>query len=366
MSYTYYTSGKNLKVVHTKAGKTHTMEYIGNHIYEDGALKQTLIEGGYLTYSGNTPAYHFYVKDHLGNNRMVMSASGAVEQVVHYYPYGMAFADGTNADAQRFKYNGKELDAEDGLNWMDYGARMYDAALGRWGGVDALAEKGVQWSPFVYCFNNPVRNVDPDGNWPWENRNVRNARRIASEVNGQFQRWEGQNGQTYASVTTTSYGEDGFTITADVCRPTAQNQHNVVWNLLESIDVKEGHSDGANAGYINKQDVKVGFGIMGVLAGGMTTLTTGGSIITSLGMANSMDDALTNERNESLSQRLCDTEQKDVLNGVKNILSIVSLGDGIMGLYNKGQLINCIDITNTSASYIVEQLYPDYYENTTK
>ncbi|MCQ2237593.1 MAG: hypothetical protein MJZ18_11475 [Bacteroidales bacterium] len=88
------------------------MEYIGSHIYEDGVLKQTLIEGGYLTYSGNTPAYHFYVKDHLGNNRMVMSASGAVEQVVHYYPYGMAFADGTNADAQRFKYNGKELDEE--------------------------------------------------------------------------------------------------------------------------------------------------------------------------------------------------------------------------------------------------------------
>ena len=42
---------------------------------------------------------------------MIMSASGTVEQVVHYYPYGMAFAEGTNADAQRFKYNGKELDA---------------------------------------------------------------------------------------------------------------------------------------------------------------------------------------------------------------------------------------------------------------
>lgn len=166
VDYTYDANGRKLKVVHAKAGKTHTMEYIGSHIYEDGGLKQTLIEGGYLTYSENTPAYHFYVKNHLGNNRMVMSESGAVEQVVHYYPYGMVFADGTNADAQRFKYNGKELDAEDGLNWMDYGARMYDAAIGRWGGVDALAEKGAQWSPFVYCFNNPVRNVDPDGNWP--------------------------------------------------------------------------------------------------------------------------------------------------------------------------------------------------------
>lgn len=60
--------GEKLKVVHAKAGKVHTMEYVGNHIYEDGVLKQTLIEGGYLTYSGNTPAYHFYVKDHLSSS----------------------------------------------------------------------------------------------------------------------------------------------------------------------------------------------------------------------------------------------------------------------------------------------------------
>ncbi|MCQ2216552.1 MAG: RHS repeat-associated core domain-containing protein [Bacteroidales bacterium] len=163
VTYFYDATGRKLKVVHAKAGKVHTMEYVGNHIYEDGVLKQTLIEGGYLTYSGNTPAYHFYVKDHLGNNRMVMSASGAVEQVVHYYPYGMAFADGTNADAQRFKYNGKELDAEDGLNWMDYGARMYDAAIGRWGGVDALAEKKAWKSPFIYCSDSPILFFDPDG-----------------------------------------------------------------------------------------------------------------------------------------------------------------------------------------------------------
>lgn len=139
------------------------MEYIGNHIYEDGALKQTLIEGGYLTYSGNTPAYHFYVKDHLGNNRMVMSASGAVEQVVHYYPYGMAFADGTNADAQRFKYNGKELDAEDGLNWMDYGARMYDASLARWNKVDRYSEKYYSMSGYSYCGGEPIGRVDING-----------------------------------------------------------------------------------------------------------------------------------------------------------------------------------------------------------
>lgn len=163
MAYTYDATGCKLKVVHSKSGKTHTMEYIGSHIYEDGTLKQSLIEGGYLTYSGSTPVYHFYVNDHLGNNRMVLSEKGAVEQVTHYYPYGMAFAEGSGADVQRFKYNGKELDAEDGLNWMDYGARMYDAAIARWGGVDALAEKYRGLSVYGYCGENPITYVDVDG-----------------------------------------------------------------------------------------------------------------------------------------------------------------------------------------------------------
>lgn len=141
----------------------HTTEYCGNHIYDNGELKQTLFDGGYLTYDGETPIYHFYVKDHLGNNRMVLDESGNVEQVTHYYPYGMSFAEGKGKDVQKYKYNGKELDAEDGLNWMDYGARMYDGALARWNGVDALAEKNNSQSPYGYCVGNPVKYVDVDG-----------------------------------------------------------------------------------------------------------------------------------------------------------------------------------------------------------
>ena len=68
---------------------------------------------------------------------------------------------------QPYKYNGKELDTKKGLNWYDYGARHYDATLGRWFAVDPLAEKYYSASAYSYCLNNPVKYVDPDGMRVW-------------------------------------------------------------------------------------------------------------------------------------------------------------------------------------------------------
>ena len=64
---------------------------------------------------------------------------------------------------QPYKYNGKEFDTKNGLNWYDYGACHYDTALGRFVAVDPLAEQDYAVSPYTYCGNNPIVYIDPDG-----------------------------------------------------------------------------------------------------------------------------------------------------------------------------------------------------------
>src|SRR5699024_2902753 len=159
ITYTYGADGTKLRTVHKIGSTTTTTDYCGNVIYENGVQKLLLTEECYVTLSDSK--YHYYLKDHQGNNRVVISQSGTVEETNHYYPFGGAFASTSNV--QPYKYNGKELDSKKWLNWYDYGARHYDAALGRFTTNDRFAEKYYSMSPYQYGANNPVNNIDVNG-----------------------------------------------------------------------------------------------------------------------------------------------------------------------------------------------------------
>ena len=174
-------SGQPSGSASTAIAQTHTIDYVGDKIYEDGVLSRILIEGGYVDYSGETPIYHTYLTDHQGNVRVVVDENAAVKQVNHYYPYGALFAESTNGNVQPYKYNGKELDRMHGLDWYDHGARHNDAAIGRWHVVDPLCEKYYDVSPYAYCAGDPVNAIDPDGKSIWT-KMLKTTMKIGSRV----------------------------------------------------------------------------------------------------------------------------------------------------------------------------------------
>ena len=140
-----------------------TLSYCGNIIYRNGSLLRILNETGFATPNKENFALHFFIKDHLGNVRILADSKGNVEQAIDYYPFGSIIAESKDTERQPYLYNGKELDRMNGLDWYDYGARMYESDGLRWGQIDPRAENTPEVSPYVYCNNNPIKASDPNG-----------------------------------------------------------------------------------------------------------------------------------------------------------------------------------------------------------
>ncbi|OYQ46791.1 RHS repeat domain-containing protein [Flavobacterium aurantiibacter] len=138
------------------------------------------------------PTRFFYVynyTDHLGNVRLSYTQDRNTVKTLeenHYYPFGLKHENYASERFERirepnghlyviqpterrewqYKYNGKEWQDELGLNFYDYGARMYDPAIGRWPCIDPQAELLERSSPYVYALNSPLIYVDKDGELP--------------------------------------------------------------------------------------------------------------------------------------------------------------------------------------------------------
>ncbi len=140
---------------------------------------------------GTFDNFQLNYKDHLGNNRLSYTLDSHTDQAKileenHYYPFDLKHGSYNNTKKEvkykeelaekkevkqvmpeqmkfKYKYNGKELQDELGLNVYDYGARVYDPAVPRFWQVDPLAEKYGFQSVYVYADDNPVRFMDIDG-----------------------------------------------------------------------------------------------------------------------------------------------------------------------------------------------------------
>jgi len=178
--YTYDANGKKL----TKTLGSAKTQYVDGIQYKDGTLQFILTEEGRILPNGSSYIYEYFLKDHLGNTRAVVDQSGAIKQIQDYYPFGMEMNQGNALNnSNLYKYNGKEKQAEFGLDQLDYGARFYDAEIGRWNVVDPMAEMFFSYAPYSYSFNNPTNFEDFDGAVPEQGGNTDPIKLYGKRVN---------------------------------------------------------------------------------------------------------------------------------------------------------------------------------------
>ncbi|MEO1385388.1 MAG: RHS repeat-associated core domain-containing protein, partial [Bacteroidota bacterium] len=168
---------------------TKITDYVGPYQYEDADGNATQVAKqliqfqhakGRATWDGSEFHYQYNLTDHLGNVRVVfqdgdkdgrvnpdpIAGQDVVQVIQGYYPFGMShsgsFATTTSPENQ-YLYNGKEKQDELNLGWYDYGARMYDASIGRFNSIDRFAEKYQEATSYHYTLNNPILFVDVNG-----------------------------------------------------------------------------------------------------------------------------------------------------------------------------------------------------------
>jgi len=110
---------------------------------------------------------------YIDNFSLYQDADAFITQENNYYAFGMQHKGYNNlvsGNINPYGFGGKEMNDELGLEWYDFHARNYDAAIGRWMNIDPLADLMATQGPYNYAFNNPIRLIDPDGRMPYDSQ----------------------------------------------------------------------------------------------------------------------------------------------------------------------------------------------------
>lgn len=166
VSYTYLADGTKVSALDASGNG---LLYSGAMVFrKEGSVRSAesvgYSGGRFVADASGVLRPQIHVVDHLGSVRAIVDKSGNVVEWDSYYPYGERWGDGSiEQSGNRYRYNGKEEQFDFGLPYLDYGARMYDPATGRWLTQDPMAEKYYGISPYAFCAGNPMRYVDMDG-----------------------------------------------------------------------------------------------------------------------------------------------------------------------------------------------------------
>jgi len=251
-------TGKGLTYIYDATGEKLSKQSVSENIYyvngiqykPDGTIDFIRTGEGIARRNGMGYSYEYNLKDHLGNVRVTFYKNPAtgelnVLQRDDYYAFGLRKEPVVIAGTNKYLYNGKELQEE--LNEYDYGARFYDPVIGRWNVVDPMAAIVSSYTPYNYCYNNPINATDPNGMLAKYNWNTG-----AYEENGGEVSWSSVQQQIRERGLSTTYsfksGSDG---TSPVIKEQKGNKNNMFYyNGLSfkanSLQTLKGRDDADN------------------------------------------------------------------------------------------------------------------------
>ncbi len=165
-----------------------------------------------------------------------------------YYPFGLAIdCLSWQLEKNPYLYNGKELHTQLNMNLHDYGARYYDAAVGRWWSIDPLAEKMRSFSPYSYAFNNPIRFIDIGGMIPWPV--VQKSNNLTRKIVSGMIRNDKNHPKPKHGGVDIAYLKDGKGFNQN-------SNENVNATHTGTITIKQRENNGGNTVYITNGDIR--------------------------------------------------------------------------------------------------------------
>ncbi len=170
--YSYLANGTKLRV---RDAGSNGFDYLGSLTYKSSSaglqLETASFGSGVIranVSAGDGTEVNYFLMDHLGSVRVIVDGSGVVKERNDYYLFGAKHvrSDYPQMGGNRYKYNGKEEQVTGDLDYLDYGWRMHDNALGRWSSMDKFSEMIPFVSGYAYSMNNPVNYRDILGLFP--------------------------------------------------------------------------------------------------------------------------------------------------------------------------------------------------------